>query len=173
MDLSKYEAWRKRLASSQLRRWEELPELNLYIDQLVAVINDRCASLGVSPVTKSMINNYVKKGVIMAPVKKKYSRYQVAAVMVIALLKNIYPLDAIKAALDQLTINDYPQATYNRFVEHFNALLLEQTPPRGRVAPANDELLRLAAQTAYQRMLATKLLAEMQRQQAPVTVKKG
>ena len=173
MDLSKYEAWRKRLASSQLRRWEELPELNLYIDPLVAVINDRCASLGVSPVTKSMINNYVKKGVIMAPVKKKYSRYQVAAVMVIALLKNIYPLDAIKAALDQLTINDYPQATYNRFVEHFNALLLEQTPPQGQVAPANDELLRLAAQTAYQRMLATKLLAEMQRQQAPVTVKKG
>ena len=173
MDLSKYEAWRKRLASSQLRRWEELPELNLYIDQLVAVINDRCASLGVSPVTKSMINNYVKKGVIMAPVKKKYSRYQVAAVMVIALLKNIYPLDAIKAALDQLTINDYPQATYNRFVEHFNALLLEQTPPQVQVAPANDELLRLAAQTAYQRMLATKLLAEMQRQQAPVTVKKG
>lgn len=173
MDLSKYEAWRKRLASSQLRRWEELPELNLYIDQLVAVINDRCASLGVSPVTKSMINNYVKKGVIMAPVKKKYSRYQVAAVMVIALLKNIYPLDAIKAALDQLTINDYPQATYNRFVEHFNALLLEQTPPQDQVAPANDELLRLAAQTAYQRMLATKLLAEMQRQQAPVTVKKG
>src|SRR5699024_5034903 len=136
MDLSKYEAWRKRLASSQLRRWEELPELNLYIDQLVAVINDRCASLGVSPVTKSMINNYVKKGVIMAPVKKKYSRYQVAAVMVIALLKNIYPLDAIKAALDQLTINDYPQATYNRFVEHFNALLLEQTPPHSQVAPA-------------------------------------
>lgn len=173
MDLSKYEAWRKRLASSQLRRWEELPELNLYIDQLVAVINDRCTSLGVSPVTKSMINNYVKKGVIMAPVKKKYSRYQVAAVMVIALLKNIYPLDAIKAALDQLTINDYPQATYNRFVEHFNALLLEQTPPQGQVSPANDELLRLAAQTAYQRMLATKLLAEMQRQQAPVTVKKG
>ena len=120
-----------------------------------------------------MINNYVKKGVIMAPVKKKYSRYQVAAVMVIALLKNIYPLDAIKAALDQLTINDYPQATYNRFVEHFNALLLEQTPPQGQVSPANDELLRLAAQTAYQRMLATKLLAEMQRQQAPVTVKKG
>lgn len=172
MNLEKYEAWRKRLASSQLRRWEELPELNLYIDQLIAVINDRCASLGVSPITKAMINNYVKKGVIMAPVKKKYSRYQVAAVMVIALLKNIYPLTAIKEALDQLTINDYPQATYNRFVEHFNALLLGETAPQGHVNPGNDELLRLAAQTAYQRMLATKLLEEMKRQQQPVEVKK-
>ena len=54
MNLEKYEAWRKRLASSQLRRWEELPELNLYIDQLIAVINDRCASLGVSPILKKV-----------------------------------------------------------------------------------------------------------------------
>lgn len=173
MDLKRYNAWRTRLASSPLRHWEELPELDLYIDQFVAVINDRCANFGVSPITKSMINNYVKKGVIMAPVKKKYSRYQLAAVTVIVLLKSIYPLVAIKEALDQLTINDYPQATYNRFVDHFNALLNQTTAAPAAVDPANDELLRLAAETAYQRILATRLLTEMKRQQAPVPVKKG
>lgn len=173
MELGKYEAWRTRLASSQLRHWEELPEVNLYIDQFIAVVNNRCEVLGVSPITKSMVNNYVKKGVIMAPVKKQYSRYQLATVLVIALLKNAYSLGSIKEALDHLTINDYPQAIYNRFVDRFNALLMQEEAPATSIDPANDEMLRLATLTAYQRILATKLLGEMKRQQAPVEVKKG
>ena len=35
--------WAKELAEIRLPRWEELPSLNLYMDQVVAYINDTLA----------------------------------------------------------------------------------------------------------------------------------
>ena len=43
-------------------RWEELPQLALYMDQVLLVLSTAFAPLsaGQPPVTASMINNYVK-----------------------------------------------------------------------------------------------------------------
>ena len=66
-------------------RWEELPAIDLYMDQ---VISFTYASLGeffdsacISPLTKSMVNNYVKARIIDPPVNKKYSRLSMACLL--------------------------------------------------------------------------------------------
>ena len=46
--------------------------------------------------TPSMVSNYVKKGVISHPVKKKYSREQLAALLYIVLSKNVLSLENIE-----------------------------------------------------------------------------
>lgn len=172
MLLNEYKQWRKELAKTQLVHWEDLPTMNLYVDQLVSVVNDQLTGLHVGTITKSMINNYVKKGVIMAPVKKKYSAYQLAAVTVIALLKNTYSLDDIKAGFAQLTVNDYPKAVYNRFVDLFNALLCEEPFPKNDgIDEANEALLQLVVKSAYQRVLAVQLFTMMNQQQPPAQLK--
>ena len=62
-----------------LPRWNELPNIDLYIDQLVSLLeqylsnyikndNEKDEKL----ITKAMINNYVKHNVIKAPINKKY-----------------------------------------------------------------------------------------------------
>ncbi len=168
-----FEEWRQGLSKMHLAAWDELPEMNLYVDQVVSYVNDHLAGLQVEPLTKSMVNNYVKKGAIMAPVKKKYTAYQIASLFGIALLKNIYSLDQIKAGIDQLTINNYPKVIYNRFVELFNSHLQETTAPANHLlTPTNEKMLQLVVDTAFQRILTVQLLKEMQKTATPVTPKK-
>lgn len=54
-------------------RWDDLPEIDLYMDQVISVTDKLLSSLSVedTPIlTPSMINNYVKNRIIPPPVKK-------------------------------------------------------------------------------------------------------
>ena len=60
--------------------WEQLPELDLYLDQVLLYVNKTCAPVLSSSdkgLTAAMINNYVKHGYVEKPDKKKYQRRQV------------------------------------------------------------------------------------------------
>ena len=65
----------------KLPRWEELPAIDLYIDQVVSLLNEWLdfipRSTDEQVITKTMINNYVKHGLVEAPKKKKYTRYYI------------------------------------------------------------------------------------------------
>ena len=57
--------------------WEQLPELDLYLDQVLLYVNKTCAPVLSSSdkgLTAAMINNYVKHGYVEKPDKKKYQR---------------------------------------------------------------------------------------------------
>ena len=62
--LEEYQRWQNNLARVRFPRWKELPTLGLYVDQVVAIVNEQLNHLGIEPLTKSMVNNYVKKKVI-------------------------------------------------------------------------------------------------------------
>ena len=103
-------------------RWAEIPSIELYIDQVVSYLN-KCLENYIrndeekkdKVVTKTMINNYVKNGVITPPVTKKYDRSHIAHLFVIFILKQIYSIDEIKKLLD-LAIKTSPiDQSYNRF----------------------------------------------------------
>lgn len=88
-----------------LPRYKDLPTFMIYSDQLLEVV-DRALEpflplLGVDAraVSASMVNNYVKAGIMPKPVKKKYSRNHVATLLVIALMKEVFSLDEIKRGL--------------------------------------------------------------------------
>ena len=64
-----------------LPRWNELPTIDLYIDQLVSLLEQYLAGYIKSDnekedkiITKTMINNYVKHSVIKPPINKKYNK---------------------------------------------------------------------------------------------------
>ena len=73
-------------------RFEELPDLGLYMDQVTGYLNRHLAPLAPAgeeaPLTPSMINNYVKNGHIDRPTQKKYSREQLAALYMLCSLKS-------------------------------------------------------------------------------------
>lgn len=64
----------KKIANFHIPRWNEFPEIDIYLDQLVTYIenylNPYIGSEEIPVITKTMINNYVKQNVIPAPVKK-------------------------------------------------------------------------------------------------------
>ena len=100
-------------------RWNELPEIDLYLDQVVNYIEKYLGQYTVSKedkiITKTMINNYVKLGIMPAPEKKKYSRSHIAYLIVICVLKQVYSISDI-GKLISLTIQYFELSkAYNRF----------------------------------------------------------
>ena len=82
-------------------RYNELPAMPLYRDQIITYIDDLLHPLDdcvdgpwLSP---SMINNYVKMGLISPPIKKQYGRTQIARLIAICLFKQILPIAAIQS----------------------------------------------------------------------------
>ena len=87
------------MTNFHLPRWSELPNLDLYLDQLVTLLEkylkDYIGNKEETIITKTMINNYVKQGLIKPPKKKKYSRLHIATLLVICTLKQIYSISDI------------------------------------------------------------------------------
>lgn len=106
-----------------LPKWNELPNIDLYIDQVVSYLENYLSNYIKNEnekksdkiITKTMINNYVKHEVINPPINKKYNREHIAYLFVIFILKQNYSIDEIKKlislALDTSSIED----AYNRF----------------------------------------------------------
>ena len=110
----------------------------------------------------------MKKKVIQAPIKKKYAVNQLVDLLLIGLLKSNFSLDDIRAGIAQVTMNSYPQAAYDRFVEILNALLAgEEIPSNNVINPQNDRLMTLALKSVLSRMHAAQLLAAMQKVAQP------
>ena len=68
----------KSLADFQLPRWQQLPSVPLYLEQVLALLEEWLGPyLGKEDgtiLTKTMINNYVKLHFIQPPVRRKYDR---------------------------------------------------------------------------------------------------
>ncbi len=99
-------AGKKSLLNIHLPRWEEFPAFELYIDQVISFVSESLAefSFGDEPIiTASMINNYVKNGVLHAPVKKKYNREHLAKLVVICIGKRMLPLSHISDSIALMT----------------------------------------------------------------------
>ena len=85
-------------------RWKDLPEIELYMDQVISVTDKYLGVLATSadPVlTPSMINNYVKNRILPPPVKKKYSREHLAKLLVICILKPVMEISAIADIMER------------------------------------------------------------------------
>jgi hypothetical protein len=79
-------------------RWEELPEFDLYMDQVIALVEKYLGSLSPDKkelITPSMINNYVKSGVLPPPKNKKYNRLHLALLMIICSAKSVLEISVI------------------------------------------------------------------------------
>lgn len=83
-------------------RWNDLPEIELYMDQVITYMNDKLKDTYFYDekfITKSMINNYVKTGIVHPPVKKHYTKSHLAYFLVLTILKRCYSMQQITSLL--------------------------------------------------------------------------
>ena len=79
----------------RLARYEELPNMGLYLEQTVKYINSCLLPLGCLEITSSMVSNYVKKGILPKPVKKQYYAEHIAYLFFVAFAKNLVAIEDI------------------------------------------------------------------------------
>ena len=120
-----HEAILEHLQGCLLPDWETLPDFGLYKDQLISFINHSLPSVnGQIDLTASMINNYVKAGLIEKPNGKKYSREALAQLMIVIQLKLTTPMELIKTLLHPEDGEDM-RSLYTRFRQHQEQVIRE------------------------------------------------
>lgn len=116
-----------------LPRWNELPNVDLYLDQVVNFVNSTLSPYlslsndikneNVQILTKTMINNYVKNNLIEAPEKKLYSKIQLAKLFVICILKQVYSMQDIGTLISIALEKATPSEKYDSFCNLFEECL--------------------------------------------------
>lgn len=107
-----------------LPRWNDLPDFGLYKDQVISLMERHFCTpegTGEKRLTASMVNNYVKIGVIPSPTKRKYGREHLACLMIVCALKPVLPLAVIREILLNKGEEDDLSELYDRFCQQFEA----------------------------------------------------
>lgn len=130
----------------------------MYMEQLISTL-DKCFAPFEIPgeekiITATMVNNYVKQGIIPAPVKKKYSVNHIVYLFAIGILKNVLSISEIGIFIER-QIFQYPlEIAYNFFaIELENSLRV--TFGKRDFAEANSE----KEQTPLSKIARSALLA--------------
>ena len=87
----------------QLINAQDIPAIDLYMDQVTTFMEEQLASTKRYPddkiLTKTMINNYAKNKLLPPPEKKRYSREHVLMLIFIYYFKNILSINDIQTLL--------------------------------------------------------------------------
>ena len=162
---------KQRIAESlrdvHLPRYHEIPDVGLYLEQAAKYIGGCVSPLGDMALTGSMISNYVKKGLIASPVKKQYSRDQIAYLFFIAVCKNVLSLDNLDAFIRLQKQTYSPQRAYDYFCSELENVLafvfgLKQSPASvGEDSTDEKLMLRSAIIAVAHKIYLEKCFQEM------------
>lgn len=107
-----------------LPRYHEIPDVGLFLEQTVRLINTYFEDLEGFELTNSMVSNYVKHKIIMPPIKKQYQREQIAYLVFMAVAKSILSLEDIRKYISVQKEHYTIDIAYDYFCEEFENILL-------------------------------------------------
>ena len=89
-----------RLGQERPALWEGLPDIPLYMDQIISYMPRQLVGFGDGErLTPAMVNNYIKDGLLPRADGKKYNRTHLAYLTAICALKQVLSVKEIKALL--------------------------------------------------------------------------
>ena len=142
------------MLSFSLPAWEALPELELYMDQVILLLS-RYLSFPLSGesgedkvITASIVNNYVRMKVMPPPVKKKYGRVHLAYLLVFCTLKQSLSIASIQRLLPMGIDEGEVERIYTYFVRQYQEAKTAFSKYSEMILPdalADDSLIIFAA----------------------------
>lgn len=169
----KLDRWRSYMEVFCLPDWESLPDMELYMDQVISLVN-RYLNLipqdDTNPViTASAVNNYVRLRMMPAPERKRYRRHHMACVIMICILKQSLTLAEIQRILPIEMTEENIRQTYQDFVSKMSStttLFIQQVAEVANqvLTPENDHgceslVLHSAVSSVLYKLLTAKLSA--------------
>ena len=175
---AKLRHWEKYLDRYRLPSWEEIPDIGLYMEQVVVVLKQYLDYLPPELkeeqfITAATINNYVRNKVMPMPVKKRYYRSHLAYLIMICSLKQGLSISLIQRLIPNNLPEDALKKVYATYIErhrlatrYFSNQVLHAAAPilnlESDAALASDRPEDMIAASAVigglARLLAEKLL---------------
>lgn len=139
--------WLKDLDNFSYKDYTDLPDIDLYMDQVVTFLEKQLAIFQTSSldkqITSSMINNYVKGEVVSSPIAKKYNREHLALIEEVCTLKQVLTIAEVKQILDERYRKDTVSKedifnTFKDLVNQKNKEAIESTRSRLETIEENN-----------------------------------
>ena len=132
--------WEKAVSGFSLPSWENIPDIGLYMDQVIVLLSQYLGLISPAADKESdgdsdaseeklfsaaAINNYVRLKIMPAPVKRKYYRVHIAYLIIIFTLKQAVSINIVKEMLQSEMPEESVQELYSDYVvKHHAATLL-------------------------------------------------
>lgn len=123
--------WDRFITDYHLPDWEAIPDLGLYMDQVIVLLEQYLTFIPTPAgskekfVTSSTINNYVRLKIMPAPVKRKYHRVHIAYLVMILTMKQSLSISDVQKVIPPMdSSEDEVLSVYEDYSEKFRRLAL-------------------------------------------------
>ena len=169
-------AWEESRKDFDLPDWESLPQLGLYMDQVILLLRQYLGPLSRGeedkPITASIINNYVRLKVMPPPVKKKYSQVHLASLIMICVLKQSLSISDIQRMFPSDHSEEAIRLLYGDFVRQYRKMSgafvkQVQTTEGVRAAEGKELILMTAVVSSLAKDMTQFLLQDGEKAEKP------
>lgn len=165
----KLKEWSRLLMNYHIPRWEELPDFDIYMDQVITLIERYVNILQDGKetlITSAMVNNYVKLKLIPKPVKKKYNKVHIAYLIAITLLKQILTISEVRDGIQYQAGLSGTHNAYNLFCEEQEKAfqqcaiqIMKNTKlPEREDIPYDSMVVKMAVRALAEKLVAQKIV---------------
>lgn len=155
---------KRRLEEERPVGWNELPDIALYMDQVISYLpRQRIQFSEKEYLTSAMVNNYIKDGLLPRADGKRYSRTHLAYLTAISALKQVLSVREMSVLIRDGEDGVETDRIYEVFREELDGALKE-TAARIEPETAEGDLARLAlalALRSYADRLACQQIIEL------------
>lgn len=123
---AKLRRWERYLEQYRLPSWDEIPDLGLYMEQVISFLRGTLDYLPPElqeeqSITAAAINNYVRTRVMPKPLRKRYYRVHIAYLLVICSLKQSLSLSLIGKIIPFGIPEEEVRVIYDNYVAQHSA----------------------------------------------------
>jgi len=117
---AKLRRWEKYLEVYQLPAWKDIPDIGLYMEQVIILLKDYLDYLppelkDEQIITAATINNYVRTKIMPEPIKKKYYRVHIAYLIMICTLKQSLPIAVLQKIIPMNIETEEVKSIYDQY----------------------------------------------------------
>ena len=121
--------WEHYLNHYKLPAWKEIPDIGLYMDQVIALLGQYLDFIPIEdakdkPVTPTTINNYVRLRIMPAPVKRKYFRVHIAYLIMILTMKQSISISDVQKIMPEGADIPSVRRAYEDYSQKFREIAL-------------------------------------------------
>jgi len=145
--------------------YEDIPDIELYMDQVMGFLR---RELGIfsednreTILTKSMVNNYVKAGILQKPARKKYNQDHLSQMIMLYFLKNVITMEETQTLINH---GDSPKDLYETFRKIQGEVYLDGQRTLDRLETQESPLeviFHLLIQADINKRIAKELIKEL------------
>ena len=148
---------KQQLTEQRPDSWDDLPDIPLYMDQVVGYLARQMVNTGEGDaLTSAMINNYIKDGLVERANGKKYGQEHLAYLTAIGALKQVMSVREMKVLTTVGREMRAPEKQYEYFCKYLDQAMSDAAHRLGENTADHDlpKLVLDLAMRSYANMLA-------------------